>query len=84
MYKIYIIKSLKTGRHYIGHSENLNKRLVAHNSGKVRSTKSGVPWKVVYTEEYLARSEAFKRELEIKSYKGGIKFKQLLGLWKRA
>jgi len=84
MYKIYIIKSLKTEKYYTGHSENLDKRLETHNLGQVRSTKSGVPWEIIYTEKYSTKSEAFKRELEIKKYKGGIKFKKLLGLWKRA
>jgi len=82
MYNVYILKSLKNSRHYIGHTENLEKRLIEHNKGDVRSTKNGKPWKVIYTETYESKADAYKRELEIKSYKGGIKFKKLLGLWK--
>ena len=81
-YQIYILKSLTKGRHYIGHAENLNQRLVQHNTGQVRATKYGIPWKIIYTESYQTRAEAFRREKEIKSYKGGILFKRLLGLWK--
>lgn len=51
---------------------------MAHNNGEVRSTKSGVPWRVVYTEDYNKKSEAVKREIEIKKYKSGIKFKKLV------
>jgi putative endonuclease len=78
MYKVYILKSQVKERYYIGQTANLDKRLKEHNSGKTRSTKSYSPWKVVYVEELETRSEAVKRELEIKSYKSGIKFKNLL------
>ena len=82
MYKVYILQSIKNQRYYIGHTSNLDKRLLRHNSGGVKSTKNNRPWKIVYTENYNTKSEANKRELEIKNYKGGIKFKRLLDLWK--
>ncbi|QQG42472.1 MAG: GIY-YIG nuclease family protein [Candidatus Giovannonibacteria bacterium] len=82
MFKIYIIQSLVNDRYYIGHTEDINKRVAKHNAGEVKSTKYGKPWKIIHLEEYSSRSEAYQRELEIKSYKGGIKFKKLLGLWK--
>ena len=78
-YTIYILRSEKTGRHYIGYTSNLDRRLIQHNEGLNRSTKSGIPWKIIYTETgYKSREEALKREKEIKSWKGGIKFKQLI------
>ncbi|MFH0779431.1 MAG: GIY-YIG nuclease family protein [Parcubacteria group bacterium] len=82
MYTTYILKSQKNKKHYIGHTEDLEERLRRHNAGFVKSTKNGIPWEVIYTENYPTKSLAYKRELEIKSYKGGIKFKKLLGLWK--
>jgi putative endonuclease len=80
MFYIYILKSQKTGHFYIGQTEDLIARLNKHNSGLVKSTKYGIPWNMILHEEYLSRAEAIRRELEIKSYKGGIKFKRLLGL----
>lgn len=82
MFKVYILKSLKTGRYYVGHTFDLANRLRYHNSGRVKSTKSGAPWEIKYTEEYETKAMANQREFEIKKYKGGIKFKKLLGLWK--
>ena len=82
MYIVYILKSIKSRRHYIGQTKNIKERANKHNLGLVRSTKHYKPWKVIYTESYKTRSAAVKREAEIKSYKGGIKFKKLLGLWK--
>jgi len=80
MFKIYILKSQKLGKYYTGHTGNLAERLKAHNGGRVRSTKNGIPWKIAYSESCETKSEAYKRELDIKSYKSGLKFKELLKL----
>lgn len=78
MYFVYILKSIKTDRFYIGCTKELNRRLEEHNAGKTRSTKAFVPWKIVYTETFATKTEAFLREKEIKSFKSGLKFKELL------
>ena len=80
MYFIYIIESLIVIRYYIGSTENLEIRLSAHNSGKVKSTRAYKPWELVYTERFDTKSDAIKRERQIKSYKSGIAFKKLLSL----
>ncbi len=69
MFYVYILKSEKTGRFYIGHTQNIEIRLNEHNSGKSISTKSGIPWQLVHTEKFQTRSEAMKREREIKAKK---------------
>ncbi len=70
MYFVYIIKSEKDHGYYVGITEDINNRLNYHNTGKVRSTKSRVPFKVIYTEEYSDRIQAREREKFLKSYKG--------------
>lgn len=78
MYQVYILKSEVQSRYYVGHSHDLGARLVAHNTGKVRSTKAYRPWRVVYSELSANKQEAYKREFQIKSYKGGESFKKLI------
>lgn len=78
MYQVYILKSEAQARYYIGHSHDLIARLAAHNNGKVRSTKVYRPWSVVYSESCASKQEAYKREFQIKSYKGGEAFKKLI------
>ncbi|HBU07359.1 MAG TPA: endonuclease [Candidatus Magasanikbacteria bacterium] len=78
MHKVYILKSLKQTRYYIGHCEDLDVRLERHNKGCVKSTKPYRPWQIIYTEDLNSKSEAFKREMQIKSYKGGEAFKKLI------
>jgi len=78
MYTVYILQSIKTGRYYIGSTNNLERRLLEHTCNKTKSLKGKAPFKVVYTEMCPSCSAARRRELEIKSYKGGNSFKQLL------
>ena len=76
---VYILQSLKDGRYYIGETSNVEERLKFHNSGRQRSTKNRIPFRIVLTEEYPDREEALKREKQIKSWKGGQAFKALIG-----
>ncbi|HEY6625556.1 MAG TPA: GIY-YIG nuclease family protein [Ignavibacteriaceae bacterium] len=80
MYFVYIIKSLIVTQYYIDSTEDLDRRLSDHNSGKVKSTKAYKPWELVYSERFDAKSDALKRERQIKSYKSGNAFKKLVNL----
>ncbi len=77
MYKVYIVQSEIHYRYYIGHTSDLDKRLLRHNAGLVHSTKSGRPWLIIYTEIFSSKDGALKRERQIKAYKGGEAFKKL-------
>jgi len=70
MFTVYILKSEVTHKHYYGHTKDITQRLKAHNSGKVRSTKSGRPWKVIHQEGFANKSEAYQREQFFKSIDG--------------
>jgi len=72
------LKSEKNGRHYIGHTGDLKRRLAQHNSGQVKSTRAYLPWKLIYTEAFVDKKLAYAREMQIKSYKGGAAFKSLI------
>ncbi len=69
MFSIYILYSKKFDRFYVGHCEDLIKRLERHNHKAVPSTKAYVPWVLVYTEKFQSRSSAAAREKEIKKKK---------------
>ena len=69
MYYTYILKSHKDNRYYIGSTADLNKRVIEHNSGSVKSTKSYTPWSLYYSEEFKQRRDAILRETKIKSWK---------------
>jgi len=79
MYFVYILKSLRDNKYYIGSTSNVEARLAYHNAGRQRSTKHRIPFELVYKEEYPTKEEALRREKQIKSYKGGEAFKKLVG-----
>ncbi|MEK7528222.1 MAG: GIY-YIG nuclease family protein [Patescibacteria group bacterium] len=78
-FTVYVLRSKKTGRRYIGYTFDIQKRLLEHNDGINRSTIAGIPWEVLYTEAgFKTRKSAQSREKEIKSWKGGVKLRDLL------
>ena len=77
MFHVYILLSEKTHKYYIGATGNLPDRLLRHNNGRSKATKTGIPWKLVYSEIFQTRSEAMIRENEIKSWKSHNRIKQL-------
>ena len=74
----YIIQN-PTGGFYVGHTENLEQRVTFHNTGQSHYTARKGPWKIVYSEEFPTRSEATKRESEIKRWKSAVKIRELIG-----
>jgi putative endonuclease len=80
MFTVYVLKSLKNGRLYTGSTNDLERRLVEHNSGKSKYTKSTAPFELLYTEEYPTRIEAYSREMFFKTGKGREILKNLLNI----
>lgn len=63
---------------YTGSTNNLKKRFLDHQQGKgARYTRSHKPLKLVYSQNFTSKSEALKREAEIKSWTREKKLRQL-------
>ena len=75
-YYIYLIKSLKDNHYYIGQTNNLEKRLAQHNSGKVKSTSKRRPFKLIGYKVFYQRNEARWEEYQLK--KSAWKRKKLI------
>ena len=78
MFTVYILYSKSLDRYYIGHTGDMRDRLHRHNSGRSKSTRSGLPWELAYQEEFSVKSQAYRRELEIKAKKSRIYIKKLI------
>lgn len=66
----YIVYMLQCGDGslYTGITNDLEKRLLAHTSGKgAKYTRGRGPFTVVYTQSFQSKSEALKAEHRIKS-----------------
>ena len=51
-YFVYILNSLEFDKTYVGISNEPNRRLKEHNSGKSIFTRKFMPWEIVYKEQF--------------------------------
>ncbi|HCM37479.1 MAG: Excinuclease ABC C subunit domain protein [Candidatus Gottesmanbacteria bacterium GW2011_GWB1_43_11] len=71
MYYVYILQSLKKPDWlYKGSTSDLKRRVLEHNSGKNFSTAPYAPFKLIYYEAYLLKSDAEARERYLKTSMG--------------
>ena len=67
MYYVYILKSIKDKKLYVGHTNNLKKRFKEHCRGDVPATKNRRPLKLIYYEASDYLEDAVKREKGLKT-----------------
>ena len=69
-FSVYILKSERVDKYYIGSTQNISERVKHHNSPQARWTKRFQPWVLIHHEEFDTRAEAMRREKFLKSLKG--------------
>jgi len=69
MWFVYILKSVNYRKSYVGCTDNIQRRLTEHNSGKSYYTKRFKPWKILKIEEFTAYKDARQKE---RFYKSGV------------
>ena len=70
MFYVYILKSLKDLKKYVGLTNNIQKRLNEHNEGKCKATRNRKPFELIYHETFSTRQVAAEREKFLKTGKG--------------
>ena len=70
---VYILRSESISGYYVGHTDDLSRRILQHNDSEYQGSKhtkrNKGPWTCVYAEQYNTRAEAMRREKEIKAKK---------------
>ena len=70
VFTIYILKSLKNEKSYVGVTEkNVTERVKEHNQGSNVWTRHNRPFKLRYFETYVCKEDALRRE---KFFKSGV------------
>lgn len=69
-YGVYILKC-SNGQYYTGFTENIGKRLTAHQKGEVRFTKDKLPVELVHISLFPNKKKACDFERYLKSGSGG-------------
>ncbi|MDD4937994.1 MAG: GIY-YIG nuclease family protein [Candidatus Shapirobacteria bacterium] len=66
---IYILKSIKNKRFYIGSTTDIQRRLIEHNSGRSKYTSFTRPFELIFSQKFNSISIARKVEFKIKQFK---------------
>ena len=78
MYYCYVLYSEKLDKYYIGSTLDLEGRLQRHNTSNHGFTATGKPWEIRYFETFETKSEALKREIQLKSWKNRKSLEELI------
>lgn len=70
MQYVYVLKSMKDGKNYVGYTKNLKLRFELHQKGEVVSTKNRRPLKLIYYEACINQQDATRREKYLKTIYG--------------
>lgn len=76
-YYVYVLSSTKRNYHYIGITDDIERRVSQHNKGYNKTTKPYYPYKIIIKESYDDRGAARKREKWLKSGVGRDYIKNL-------
>ena len=80
---VYILRCVD-GSYYVGHTDDLDKRLAAHQRGEIRGyTHSRRPIQLVFYEDSPSREDAFLRERQLKGWSRRKKEALIEGDWDR-
>ena len=75
---VYILYSKKIDKYYVGACTDLDSRFYEHNLGRSKFTSTGIPWELVYCEEWEDLVLAKQRELKIKKMKSRVYIQELI------
>ena len=78
---VYILRG-SDGSYYVGHTNDLEQRLAAHERGAIEGyTLSPPPVELVFSDQFSTRQEAFHRERQIKGWSKAEKEALIKGDW---
>ena len=66
---VYILKN-KYGKHYVGLTDDVNRRVAEHNRGKISTAAKYAPWKLCNFSGFSDREKAADYEKYLKSGSG--------------
>lgn len=78
MFYVYVLRSERDKKNYVGYTKNLKLRFKRHSEGFVASTKDRRPLELIYYEACLNKKDAMHREYYLKTYHGKIFIKKRL------
>ena len=77
MYYVYVLLNETNTKTYTGVADDVNKRLAEHNAGRVKSSRTYCPYKIIHTESFETLKEARQKERFFKSTTGRRRLKEM-------
>jgi len=77
-YYVYVLRSNKDGKFYIGFTTNLKQRLQRHSAGMVTSTRNRRFLRLIHYEYFINKADAKAREVYLKSGGGHDQLRKFL------
>ena len=67
-YFVYMLRSITKNKKktYVGYTNNLQKRLIKHNSNKGAKSTRGYKWKIIFSKKFLSKKQAMSYEYKLK------------------
>jgi len=78
MHFVYILYSSTRDKYYVGSCEDVNKRLIKHNTNHSGFTGKTGDWVIKWTKGYANKLDALKREKQIKAWKSRKMIEKLI------
>ena len=78
---VYVLRSESSGRLYVGHTADLDRRLDEHNAGHSLSTRGRGPWTRVASKAFAKRSDAVRAERALKALKSPARVLETVASW---
>jgi predicted GIY-YIG superfamily endonuclease len=80
---VYILRC-SDGSYYVGHTDDLETRIAAHNRGEIEGyTRGRRPVRLVFADGFPSREDALWRERQIKGWSRAKKEALAKGKWAR-
>ena len=70
VFYVYVLRSKRRGRRYVGSCENIDDRLRRHSARESKATRHGIPWILIHSECFTTRIAAVQKELYYKTGRG--------------
>jgi tRNA/rRNA methyltransferase len=82
-FHVYILRCVDYS-YYVGHTDDLERRVAQHDAGEVDGyTQSRRPVRLVFSEEFQTRVEALEAERKLKGWSRAKKEALIMGNWDR-
>ncbi len=67
-YYVYMLRNITNNKKktYVGYTNNLEKRVIKHNSNKGAKSTKGYKWDLIFKKKFLSKSKAMSYEYKLK------------------